>query len=204
MKRLLIPLVITLAILLPAATVHAQQSSVYLGVTWTSLDLPGQSGSTPEFTPEPRLTLGVARGFSFTDRLGLQLGFRFAQADGRIDIESRGSGSLETSYLEMSALGEAEFPLMGDRLTAYLQTGPVVTSKPSCRLNATAGPWASGGGPELDCYATTGLRYGLRDQLGWGAGGGLRLRLFGGAQLGIGLRHTYGLMGAPRWTIGMW
>ena len=145
----------------------------------------------------------MARRLSFTDRLGLQLGVRFAQADGGIEIESRGSGTLETSYLELSALGEAEFPLVGNRLTAYLRTGPVVTSKPSCRLNATSGVWASGGGTDPGCYATTGLKHGLRDRLGWAAGGGLRVRLFGDVRLGVGLRHTYGLMGAPRWTIGM-
>ena len=200
MRRFAIPLLMTVVFLFPGSSVHGQNTFLNLGMTRTSLDLHDRSGSPANFAPGPRFTIGVTRDFPFSERLSLRIGTRFAQAGGRLEFESHGSGALEVDYLEMSAFGVARLPLTGDRLSAFLLTGPVLTAGLTCRLADRSGPWGAGPESGEGCYEAAGLRRSLIG-VGWAAGGGLRLRVFGRVHLTVGLRYTLGPTGTPGWAI---
>lgn len=200
MRRFAIPLLMTVLFLLPGSSAQGQNSSLNVGVAWTSLDMHDKSGSPAIFTPGPRFTIGVTRDFPLSERLGLRIGTRFAQAGGQLEFESQGSGMLEVDYLEAYVFGVAGFSLIGDRLSAFLLTGPVLTSGLNCRLTDRSGPWGAGPKSGERCYEAAGLKRSLTG-LGWAAGGGLRLRLFGGVHFAVGLRYILGATGTPRWAI---
>ena len=200
MKRLATSLLATAALLLTSLPTHAQDSRLNLGLAWTMLDLRGEPVSAADFRPGPRLTVQVERHIPFSERFGLRIGTRFAQAGGRLEVESLGSGALEIDYLEMTALGEAKFSLVEDRVALYLQTGPVLASELTCRLTDKSGSWASGSGNRNGCYEEIGLKP-APSGLAWAAGTRLEFKLFGKLTFSVGIRYNHSLMGRPHWTL---
>ena len=136
---------------LGATPVRAQATlSLTGGVNRTSLDTDAD-GASSVFESLTRMSIGLAATLPFSDRFGLQLGGRYVQKGGRLDVlgvlgmmgdmfgefEEMPPGAsfdadYEMDYVELSALARVEFPLSGDRVSGHLLAGPALGLQSSC------------------------------------------------------------------------
>ena len=199
MKRFATPLLATILLLLTGTPAFGQVSiAVTGGVNIASLDISTDSDFfSPDLKSVTRLSIGLAASIPASDGWGIQLGGSYSQKGGRFDFSEQGVSAesrVETDYLEFTALGRAQFPVSGDRVSAHLLAGPALALASSCGFTAKAtGP--DGGTFEFggDCDEDTGLETSAFD-LGLAGGGGLEIKLLDTLGISFGLLYTYGLL----------
>lgn len=131
-------------VLLPLGRMPAAgQTSLALtgGVNIASVDVEDDSGFVPYIQSVTRISLGLAVDFPFSERWGLQLGGRYSQKGLRLESTDEDAwvwrSMTELDYLEFTVLGRLRFPVVGDRLSGHLQTGPAVAVETSCEFSTT-------------------------------------------------------------------
>ena len=139
--------------------------------------------------------LGLAADFAFSDRLGIQLGGRYAQKGVGIEFNEEGVNAksrIELDYLEFTALGRLRFPLAGDRLSLHLLTGPAVAVETGCGLSATNNFGDSRLEFEEECDEVNLERSAI--DVGWAVGGGLDIGITEKLSASPGILYTRGLV----------
>ena len=157
MKRfptLLFPALLTAVFLTLGATPVRAQATLSLlgGVNRTSLSTDADGASrAPVFESLTRMSIGLAATLPVSDRFGLQLGGRYAQKGGRLDVlgvlammgdvfgefEDMPPGAsfdadYEMNFVELSALARIGFPLSDNRVSGHLLAGPALGLRSSC------------------------------------------------------------------------
>ena len=203
---------LTAVCLTRGAPVHAQTTlSLTGGLNITSLDTDNDGTRAPGFESLTRMSIGVAATLPVSDRFGLQLGGRYAQKGGRLDVlrlmemigdmfggfeEMPPGASLdidyEMDYVELSVLARVGFPLSGDRVSGHLLAGPALGLRSSCEgVVSISGPDR----PALDQGAgcdEAGLDFRKID-VGLAGGAGIDIGLTDAVDAHLGLLYTLGL-----------
>lgn len=212
LSTLVLPAVLTAVFLMPGASVRAQTTlSLTGGVNITSLDTDNDGTRAPGFESLTRMSIGVAATLPVSDRFGLQLGGRYAQKGGRLDVlgvlgmmddmfggfEEMPPGAsfdadFEMDYVELSALARVGFPLSGDRVSGYLLAGPALGLQSSCegvaRLSGLDEPAFN---VSTDCDEA---RLDFRKiDVGLAGGAGIDIGLTDSIDARLGLLYTLGL-----------
>ena len=142
MKRLAIPLLAVVLLLLVQAPAAAQTTlALSGGINIASADVEDASEMVPDIVSVTRVSVGLAAGLSLSDRFGIQLGGRHAQKGVGLELNEDGASiesRVELDYLEFAVLGRLRFPLAGDRVSVHVLTGPAVAVETGCGLSATA------------------------------------------------------------------
>ena len=215
MKRcptLLLSALLTAVLLVPGAPVQAQTTlSLTGGVNLTSLDTDSDGALAPDFESLTGMSVGLAATIPVTDRFGFQLGGRYAQKGGRLDVlgmmemmgetfggfEEMPPGTsinvnFEMDYIELTALARVEFPLSGDRVSGLLLAGPALGLRSSCdgvvSISDPAGPGLNQG---VDCDES-GLDFRTID-VGLAGGAGIDIGLTDSIDARLGVLYTLGL-----------
>ncbi len=215
MKRfptLLLPTLLTVVCLTPGAPVHAQTTlSLTGGVNITSLDTDNDGTRSPGFESLARMSIGLAATLPVSDRFGLQLGGRYAQKGGRLDVlrlmemmgdmfggfeEMPPGASLyidyEMDYVELSVLARVGFPLSGDRVSGHLLAGPALGLRSSCEgVVSISGPDRPALDQGVGCDEA-GLDFRKID-VGLAGGAGIDIGLTDAVDAHLGLLYTLGL-----------
>ncbi len=214
MKRfptLLLPTLLTAVLVTPGAPVRAQTTlSLTGGVNRTSLDTDAD-GASSVFESLTRMSIGLAATLPVSNRFGLQLGGRYVQKGGRLDVlgvlgmmgnmfggfEEMPPGAsfdadYQMDYVELSALARVGFPLSGDRVSGHLLAGPALGLQSSCkgvvRLSGLDEPPVN---VSSDCDEA-GLDFRKID-VGLAGGAGIDIGLTGSVNVHLGLLYTLGL-----------
>ena len=217
MKRfptLLLPTLLTAVFLTLAVPVRAQTTlSLTGGVNLTSLAADTEGTLAPGFESLTRMSIGLAATIPVSDRFGLQLGGRYAQKGGRLDVlglmammddifgfggfeEMPPGASFEADYemdfVEFSALARVGFPLSGDRVSGHLLAGPALGLLSSCegvaRISGLDEPAVN---VSSDCDES-GLDFRKID-VGLAGGAGIDIGLTDSIDAHLGLLYTLGL-----------
>lgn len=176
MKRfptLLLPTLLTAVFLTLGATPVRAQTMLSLtgGVNRTSLNVDTDGAFSPDFESLTRMSVGLAATIPVSDRFGLQLGGRYAQKGGRLDVlglmgmmgdmmgelDDMPSGTslnadIKMDYVELTVLARVGFPLSGDRVSGHLLAGPALGLRSSCELGfSVSGPDVPGVDVDSDC-----------------------------------------------------
>lgn len=222
-STLLLPTLLTAVLLTLGATPVRAQATLSLtgGVNRTSLrtDADGSSRG-PVFESLTRMSIGVAATLPVSDRFGLQLGGRYAQKGGRLDVlgvlgmmgdmfggfEEMPPGAsfdadYEMNYVELSALARVGFPLSGDRVSGHLLAGPALGLQSSCegvaRISGLDEPAAFN--VRTDCEEGE-LNFQKID-FGLAGGAGIDIGLTDSIDASLGLLYTLGLSNVS-WDAG--
>ncbi len=196
MKQPTTPL-LALAMLLLAHAPAIGQTTLSLtgGANIASADVDNESAAVPGLTSVTRISLGLAADFAFSDRLGMQLGGRYAQKGVGIEFNEEGVNAesrIELDYLEFTALGRLRFPLAGDRLSLHLLTGPAVAVETGCGLSVTASSGSPSFELEEECDEVNLERSAI--DVGWAVGGGLDIGITEKLSASPGILYTRGLV----------
>ena len=214
MKRystLLLPTLLTAVFLtLEATPVRAQTTlSLMGGVNFASMNTDFDDALAPDLEFVTRMSVGLAATIPVTDRFGVQLGGRYVQKGGSLDLlgmAMRMFGRLEgmeqvtsfetdfrMDYVEFSALARVRFPLSGDRMSGHLLAGPALGLQSSCEVGVRI---REPGFPEadfnMDCEEFGPLFKGKLD-LGLAGGAGIDIGLTDSIDAHLGLLYTLGL-----------
>ena len=214
MKRystlLLVPILLTAVLLMPRASLHAQTTlSLTGGVSLASMNTDFDDALAPDLESLTRMSVGLAATIPVTDRFGVQLGGRYVQKGGRLDLlgmAMRMFGRLEgmeqvtsfetdfrMDYVEFSALARVRFPLSGDRMSGHLLAGPALGLQSSCEVGVRI---REPGFPEadvnMDCEEFGPIFKGKLD-LGLAGGAGIDIGLTDSIDAHLGLLYTLGL-----------
>lgn len=213
MKRystLLVPTLLTAVFLTPGAPARAQTTlSLTGGVSLTSLNTDFDGALAPDIESLTGMSVGLAATIPVTDRFGVQLGGRYVQKGGSLDLLGMMMGmfgrlegmeqvtSLETDfrmdYVEFSALARVGFPLSGDRMSGHLLAGPALGLQSSCEVGVRI---SEPGFPEadvnMDCEEFGPIFKGKLD-LGLAGGAGIDIGLTDSIDAHLGLLYTLGL-----------
>ena len=205
---------LTAVLLAPGPTPVCAQATLSLtgGVNRTSLGTDADGASrAPIFESLTRMSIGLAATLPVSDRFGLQLGGRYAQKGGRLDVlgvlgtmgdmfggfEEMPPGAsfdadYQMDYVELSALARVGFPLSGDRVSGHLLAGPALGLRSSCegvvRLSGLDEPAFN---VSSDCDEA-GVDIGTID-LGLAGGAGIDIGLTDSIDAQLGLLYTLGL-----------
>ena len=217
MKRfptLLFPTLLTAVFLTLGATPVRAQATLSLlgGVNRTSLSTDADGASrAPVFESLTRMSIGLAATLPVSDRFGLQLGGRYAQKGGRLDVlgvlgmmgdmfggfEDMPPGAsfdadYEMNFVELSALARIGFPLSDNRVSGHLLAGPALGLRSSCeavvRLSGLDEPPVN---VSSDCDEG-GLDLGTID-VGLAGGAGIDIAVTDSIDAQLGLLYTLGL-----------
>ena len=192
MNRLVTPLLVTVALLIPAVPAHGQTPfHATFGVTRLSPDL--GADLAPHMLWERRFSFGLARDIPLSERLSLRLGGRMVKGGGRFEGGPLDGEELRISHFELTALGNVQFPLLGGRVSARLMTGPALGLGNRCKVTAKAALRNSTSKWSLGCHEAIGLTSSTFD-FGWAAGVGLEVRLFDNFPVTFYFGRTWGLM----------
>lgn len=196
MKHLTTPL-LALVLLLLAQLPAAGQTTLALtgGVNIASVDVEDEAEAVPDFLSISRMSVGLTADFALSDRFGIQLGGRYAQKGGGLDLTDPDlafESSVELDYLEFTALGRLRFPLAGDRVFVNLLTGPAVAMETGCGLSAKGGADGTVLEYEEECDDVDLERSSI--DIGWVAGGGLDIGITGSLSASPGILYTHGLV----------
>lgn len=216
MKRfptLLLPTLLTAVFLTLGATPVRAQATLSLtgGVSRTSLSTDSDGALAPEFESLTRMSVGLAATIPVSDRFGVQLGGRYAQKGGRLDVVgmlammddmfggveqmppgARIDADFEMDYVELSVLARVGFPLSNDRVSGHLLAGPALGLQSSCEgvvhISGMDEPAMSAG---VDCDEA-GLDWRKID-FGLAGGAGVDIGLTDSIDVHLGLLYTVGL-----------
>ncbi len=212
LSKLVLPALLTAVCLMPAAPVQAQTTlSLTGGVNITSMDTDSDGTRSPGLESLTRMSVGLAATLPVSDRFGLQLGGRYAQKGGRLDVlrlmemmgdmfggfeEMPPGASLdidyEMDYVELSVLARAGFPLSGDRVSGHLLAGPALGLRSSCEgVVSISGPDRPALDQGVGCDEA-GLDFGTVD-VGLAGGAGIDIGLTDSVDAHLGLLYTLGL-----------
>jgi len=212
MKRfptLLLPTLL-IAVLLSLEVTHVRaQTTLSLtgGVNRTSLNVDADGAFSPDFESLTRTSVGLAATIPVSDRFGLQLGGRYAQKGGRLDVigvlemgdmmgglDDIPSGTslhadIKMDYVELTVLARVGFPLSGDRVSGHLLAGPALGLRSSCELGfSVSGPDV----PAVDVDSEE-LEFDFRPlDFGLAAGAGIDIGLTDSIDAHLGLLYTLG------------
>ena len=211
-SRLLLSTLLTAGFLtLDATPVRAQATlSLTGGVNRTSLSTDAD-GASSVFESLTRMSIGLAATLPVSERFGLQLGGRYAQKGGRLDVlgvlgmmgdmfggfdemppGASFDADYEMDYVELSALARVGFPLSGDRVSGHLLAGPALGLQSSCagvvRLSGLEEPPVN---VSSDCDEA-GLDFRTID-FGLAGGAGIDIGLTDSVDVHLGLLYTLGL-----------
>ena len=184
------------ALLLLSQAPASAQTKIALtgGATISSLDITTDDDFYPDFQSVTRLSIGLAATIPMSDGFGIQLGGAYSQKGGSLEFTEGGivgESSIETDYLEFTALGKVGLPLFGDRASAYLLAGPALAFESSCQLRASATSGTESFEIDTDCdegdLDRPNYDYGLA------GGGGLEIGFTDKLGISLGLLYTYGL-----------
>ena len=155
MKRcstFLLPTLVTAVFLTLEATPVRAQATLSLtgGVNLATLHDSDETLS-PGLESLTRMSIGLAATLPVSDRFGVQIGGRYAQKGGRLNVlrviatmdytpseigeippGSSFDADYEMDYVELSALARVGFPLSGDRVSGHLLAGPALGLQSSC------------------------------------------------------------------------
>ena len=213
---------LTAVLLTLGATPVRGQTTLSLmgGVNRTSLSTDADGASrAPVFESLTRMSIGLAATLPLSDRFGLQLGGRYAQKGGRLDVlgvlammgdmfgefEDMPPGAsfdadFEMDYVEFSALARVGFPLSGDRASGHLLAGPALGLRSSCeavvRLSGLEEPAFN---VSSDCE-DGGLNFQTID-FGLAGGAGVDIGLTDSIDASLGFLYTLGLSNVS-WDAG--
>lgn len=216
MKRFptrLLPTLLAAAFLTLGATSVRAQATLSLtgGVNLTSLDADTNGALAPDFESLTRMSIGLAATIPVSDRFELQLGGRYAQKGGRLDVlglmEMMGdmlggfeeappgtslNADFEMDYLELSVLARVRFPLSGDRVSGHLLAGPALGLQSSCEgIVNVSGLDEPAFNVSSDCDdADFGFR---KIDVGLAGGAGIDIGLTDSVDAHVGLLYTLGL-----------
>lgn len=214
MKRfptLLLPTLLTAVLLsLGVAPVRAQTTlSLTGGVNRTSLNVDADGAFSPDLESLTRMSVGLAATIPVSDRFGLQLGGRYAQKGGRLDVigvlemgdmmgglEDIPSGTslhadIKMDYVELTVLARVGFPLSGDRVSGHLLAGPTLGVRSSCEFGVSfSGPDIPAFDVESDCEE---MEFDFRPlDFGLAGGAGIDIGLTDSIDAHLGLLYTLG------------
>lgn len=202
---------------LGATSVRAQATlSLTGGVNRTSLSTDSDGALAPDFESLTRMSVGLAATIPVSDRFGVQLGGRYAQKGGRLDVVgmlammddmfggveqmppgARIDADFEMDYVELSVLARVGFPLSGDRLSGHLLAGPALGLQSSCQgvvhISGMDEPAMSAG---VDCDEA-GLDWRKID-FGLAGGAGVNIGLTDSNRCPSGLALYFGALQRPR------
>ena len=209
---LVLPALPTVALSLPGTPLHAQTTLSFMaGLNRTSLDVDTDEAFSPDFKSLTRMSVGLAVTVPVSDRFGIQLGGRYAQKGGRLDV----IGVLETiggtmgdfedmpagtsvnadigmDYFELSVLARVGVPLSGDRVSGHLLAGPALGRQSSCSGSVSfRGPDAPGIDVSEDCDEFD--IDSRKSDFGLVGGAGIDIRLTDSIDAQLGVLHTFGL-----------
>lgn len=223
MKRfptLLLPALLTAVFLTLEATPVRAQTTLSLtgGVNRTSLATDAD-GASSVFESLTRMSIGLAATLPVSDRFGLQLGGRYVQKGGRLDVlgvlgmmgdmfgglEEMPPGATfdadyEMDYVEFSALARVGFPLSGERVSGHLLAGPALGLRSSCEgVVSISGLDEPPVNVSSDCEEG-GLNF-QRIDFGLAGGAGIDIGLTDSIDASLGLLYTLGLSNVS-WDAG--
>lgn len=195
MKRLALSLLAVVLLLLAQAPAAAQTTlALSGGINLASANVEDASAMVPDIVSITRASVGLAAGFSLTDRFGIQLGSRYAQKGVGLELNEDGANiesRVELDYLEFTVLGRLRFPLAGDRVSLHVLTGPAVALETGCGLSATAGFGGETVELEEECDQVDLERSPV--DLAWAVGGELDIGISDNVSAFPGILYTYGL-----------
>ena len=197
MKRLLPPLLATILLLLTGTPAFGQVSlAVTGGMNIASLNVSTDDGFVPDFQSVMRLSIGLAANIAASENWGVQLGGSYTQKGGSFSFSEQGMSAearVEIEYVEFMALGRAQFPVSGDRISAHLLAGPALALQSSCQLTGKA-TVPDGSTLEIteDCEEATDLNRSY--DLGLAGGGGFEIKVLDTLGMSFDVLYTYGLL----------
>ena len=190
-----LPLLLIAAPLLgltPAPTAAQVKLGVTGGLNLASVSVSSESGFVPDFESVTRLALGVSATIPLSETWGLQLaggyserGTMYTFAENGADVES----TLKMDYIELAALGTANLPVSGERVSAHLLAGPVLALESSCRWHSQATLRGTDYEASEDCDFNR-----SNYDLGLAGGGGIEIGLSDALGVSLGVLYTFGLL----------
>ncbi len=199
------------AVLLSLEVTHVRaQTTLSLtgGVNRTSLNVGADGAFSPDFESLTRMSVGLAATIPVSDRFGLQLGGRYAQKGGRLDVigvlmggmmggledippGTSFNADIKMDYVELTVLARVGFPLSGERVSGHLLAGPALGVRSSCEFGVSvSGPDVSAIDVGSDCEE---MEFDFRPlDFGLAGGAGIDIGLTDSIDAHLGLLYTLG------------
>lgn len=105
-------------------------SAPFRGINLGTLGADNASG----LAPKKRMDLGLTLTYPLSERWSVDFAGRYGQREGLLKFGRLEMGTVQTNYIEWSALGKLHLPLAGRNVSAHLLLGPALGKHTSCQL----------------------------------------------------------------------